>query len=1005
MGSTSNRMKFKSLPTIAVTGVVAVTLVHPASAQTPPTSAQSPPASALVQTRLFPNNLEAEAVDGFADRSPAVEVRVENPKAEPANSELALNATRGWPLDPVIPPYIAASATSFSCSIFCPEPLPGMSMRWLLFTDEGEATAHSLDPAGLTPGTWHRISFPLDPAGTTANPLEKVVLGIRAPASSRFTFYLADAELTYGDGKVYSLLSADPPMFMTGYDPSKQKPVFPPLPQRESLALGLAHEEFIKEIVRPGELPMVVDDIQRRFPGTDFIFSVLWNPRYLELADILPEMPGGFFYQMQKARTNGNYMAALDALPRTADGKKIDAFSEANATVASHPLVRTALKDEMDYAATLGVNNFLNPDYNWPWYRGIGYGEWTVKVFRENLAGEDEGLDLLPGPGGRPKELIHFHDYYEQNHGVRWTPADVGIASWSEFTPVSAGQATRGSVFDRRNYSLATALSHYEWLRQAQRFGRWAKAHGGTHEFMPNAEDVCGGVDTVYLQRLADAGNLQLEYFGSPAILRGAYRRVPMHARVARMCGKELGAALELGPWGHGQHYFSPEVGYLVAYELGALGFKHHHLDFKEAPWSVWSDPANAYHYDRYANAMSQGHGWWQARHEGAARPPARVFAVTLRSSVHYVQSGHGTTPALDSFEDELDNAHVDYEVVDTLCLPDILPEADVLFYGPPVSRRIDAERIKEWLDQGGKTLITHSYIPLSLNRGALEIRPGENLILRTVDLRRKEFTHKGSLDRRQGVGDAFVLHPAFESLYLGSDDYWHLSEPDRKPDPAMDWKPVEIGTGPPGDRPLVSELSLPNGSRIVYLHRRLKNHLHPTREDLLSPTGHESITALIERYKLPLIAKDDNTSDRATVHTFRADEYDVAVLWNIPELVDLGWRSGYGPHLLGRRYENDFDPDVRPYPIAAPGAMCGAWVPVGKGGAKYRVYAMLADRETTVEATPGGWIRLQVPDLLADQFYYAPDSPEFRAKIEELKARRKEFLLPLWSTIGSGVP
>jgi hypothetical protein len=953
-------------------------------------------ASTLVQPRLFPVNLEAKAVDAYAGRSPAVEVRVANTNAAPLNTSLALNTKRHLPLDPAIPPYIAASATSFSCAIYFPAPLPDMPMRWVVTRDDGPSTGHPLDPASLATGTWHRVTFPLDPPGTVAHPLNEIILGIKAPAEARFSFYLANAELTYGDGRVYDMLSTNPPLFMTGYDPSKREVVFPPLPRRDSLAFGTDGLRFVKQLVRTGELPLAVEDIRARFPDIDFVFSSVWLPRHLETADVIASLPEGFFFQQQKARLNGNYMAALDALPRKADGTAVDTFNS-NSTLPSHPLVRAALKDEIDFGATLGVNSFANCDYSWPWYRHVGYGPWTVAVFRETLVEADEGLELLPGPGGQSAGTIHFHDYYEQYHGLRWEPADLGIASWAEFRPVSAAAAAAGSEVERRNFSLTAALVAYDWLRQAQRFGRWAAAHGGTHDYIMNPEDIGNGGDYVYLMRLADAGIPYIEYFGSPTVMRSAYMRLPMYHRAARLSGKELGACTEIGQGGHGQNYWDPAVGYLAAYELGALGVRHYHIDWMASGWTAWTNPANAYHYDRYAGMMSQGHGWWQARQEAASRPASRVFAVSLRSVAHYIQAGVWTMAVEDSFEDALAGAHVDVEMTDTLALPEVLPGADILFYAPPVSRRIDAERLQAWLAQGGKTLITHSYIPLSLDRGTVPLRPG----VESVDFRGEEFNYKDYLDRPGQLGDDFAVHPAFATVHRGPEDYWYLAKTDRVSEPsklidwnsatppASAWEWVRIGTGLARVKPLVSELSLGNGSRLVYIHQRL--------EELPPRTLRKIVSALIERYDIPRVARRDDAAGPAIAHTFRAADAGVAVLWNERRLEDLGWYGGYGPHLLPGRGAVDFDRDAYPYPIAAPGSVCGAWVPVEQTGTTYRVYAVLADREGEVEAGSDGWLRLQVHDLLGEQFYYAPDTPEFRARIEALRDRRKKFLMPLW--------
>jgi hypothetical protein len=114
--------------------------------------------------------------------------------------------------------------------------------------------------------------------------------------------------------------------------------------------------------------------------------------------------------------------------------------------------------------------------------------------------------------------VIHFPEYYEYYHCFRPKPADLGLKNWSAYTPVSEQQAASGGDFEKRNLGAFILLYHYEWLRQAQRFGRRAKAHGGTHSYTLNPEDLGNGGDYVFLTFLADAGTPYIEYFGGPSV-------------------------------------------------------------------------------------------------------------------------------------------------------------------------------------------------------------------------------------------------------------------------------------------------------------------------------------------------------------------------------------------------------------------------------------------------------------------------------------------------------
>jgi len=97
------------------------------------------------------------------------------------------------------------------------------------------------------------------------------------------------------------------------------------------------------------------------------------------------------------------------------------------------------------------------------------------------------------------------------------------------------------------------------------------------------------------------------------------------------------------------------------------------------------------------------------------------------------------------------------------------------------------------------------------------------------------------------------------------------------------------------------------------------------------------------------------------------------------------------GRILLPDRGVNRFDPQRRPYPIMAPGARSGAWVHAPQEG-EYRVYRLLENRQETVHVGADRLLALSFDNRLAEQFYFDRDTPEFRAKIEQIRQHRERL-------------
>lgn len=918
--------------------------------------------AALVRYRIASEHLDYAILADHHGQSKVLKVHVRNSEAKPRLDTLNFASKRVRPFSPVIPPYIGLHAEKFSISLWvdAPADLAGKGIR--LETADGSGLAFSLEntPSKPGPNGWREFSWPIPDAGQLARQITGVQFTSDTPPKADTFVFIARPLLTgKGFEAGHDLLTTDAPRMIAGMASPLASSPARALPTRDALSLG--GYEIHKPEMR-ASIPALAAFIKNEFPQWDFILAPVWTPP-LSVASELPALPEGVYFQFQKARLESDYLLATDRMPRNARGEALQAFG--NAVLATDPVIQAGLKDEIDYAASLGVNNFKQVDYVWPYAGGRwGYDKASVVAYREALTGTDEGLLLLPGlPGGgrlAAGGVIRFWDYYEYYHGFRLQPADLGLADWAAYTPVSEQQAARGGDIEKRNLGAYILLYHYEWLRQAQRFGRWAKAHDGTHSYTLNPEDLGNAGDYVFLTFLADAGVPYIEYFGGPSVLRGAYHNLPFYTRAADLAGKKLGLTLEKGQSGHGQHYFDPEINYLYAYELAAAGLRNYHNEWIESDWHRMADPANAYLYDRWSNWMTGALGFTFAREAQVRRPESRVFNISVRSPGYYVSSWIWGLNQGPSFGPLLAEHHVPYQQWDRSAMPDILDEADILFYSPLSGRPRDWTLLRKWLKTPGKVLITHSNVPFNFDDGQARLAPGTaNVTYTSIDQRYSDFlTEKADFKA--------VVFPEFQSLRPLADGTW---------------SPLSGARILLGDEasPLLSSLTLHGEGRILYLHK------NPLRLD----SDERALVARTLAEQLNLPRTITASSAPVVAHRFASPHAEVLNVW--AGLDKAGFKGGYGAHLLPRRGADQFDRHNRPYPWLDQGREVFVEVPVRDAGA-YRVYAFLSGEETLVEASGQKTLRLAVKDASAEQFYYAKDGPLIREKIEDLKKHRERL-------------
>ncbi|RRJ97593.1 hypothetical protein Ga0100231_003580 [Opitutaceae bacterium TAV4] len=925
--------------------------------------------AALVRYRLSSpqQQIPFAILDSYDGQQKVLKLNLRNSSEKPALLSLAFVSTDSRiPFSPIIPPYVGLNAETFTIKLLVNSVADAEGIAFKVTREDGAQGIFRVNPADITSRKWNSLSWPFTRAGQLNARVTNIEFTRDAPPQSDCRVFLA-APLLQGKKitRPYDLLTTDAPLLTTGMDaPLATKPARG-LPTRNTLTIG---GYKIDDPAMKRRLPELLDLLRNEFPQWDLVLAPVWTPSPAVFAE-LPKLPDGVFFQVQKTRMAPDYLRAVDALPRNAKGELPPRFG--NPFLATHPLVREGMKAQIDYAASLGVNSFEQADYTWEYIGGRwGYDRASVEAYREDLRERDEGLQILPGLQGKLSAggLIHFWDYYEYYHGFRLNPRDLGLENWNDFTPVSEQAAARGGDIEKRNLAVFVMLYHYEWLRQAQRFGRWAKAHGGRHLYTLNPEDLGGGSDYVFLVRLADAGTPYIEYFGGPSILKGAYHNLPSYVKSADTAGRKFGLILEIGQTGHGQHYLSPETNYLLAFELAAAGLANYHNEWVEGgTWPALPPPPGAtgqparsatYHRDRWNSWMSGALGFTFAREQNFRRPQTRVFNISVRSPGYYVSSWIWGLNQGSSFGPLLADAHVPYQQWDRSAMPEILDEADVIFYNPPVGGRVqDWKALREWLKTPGRTLVLHSNIPFIFDNGQARLAPNvENVSYTGIDQRYTDFLIEKT-DYQS------VLFSELKTIRARNGGHWS----------AIPGAEILLGDK---NQPLLSRLSLTGGGDILYLHRN--------PHELKDKERRKIVDTLVNRLKLPRSVV--SSSAPVMAHHFSGPDLEVLNVWT--GLALPGFKVGYGPHLMPLRGPKEFEADKRPYPTLLPETDLTVETPVAEAG-EYRVFEFISGKEFSAKPSSAKTLTLRVNGISAGQFFFAKDSPRIREIITRLREQR----------------
>lgn len=661
----------------------------------------------LRQWRLRAEGLDWRLRRVFAGRDYVLSLAYPSAGAKPSASggTLYLNDyDLRLPLGAWIPPSVGVKARAVAFAVR-PERLAGGARAWVQLRQakwlagDGFLKRTPIALAELEAGAWTSVTVPVGLVpGNRLCDIAFVVQGAAADAAC--AFHVADVRVLGADGSSYEAVNARPPSHLEGIDVAAEVPrSFRALPSRRLVQLGIG---TWPTLVGRDELGRVGAWGERYCPEFDVVLSVAGSPEPA-LRDLHALLPDNVYLQFQKAQHGRAYPALFDALPRNERGEPQD-FSF-NSTIATHPMIRRALDEQLVHFATLGFNNFQVYDYVWLYKGGLwGYDPASVAAYREDLLGLGERLVLTDG------RTLSFVDYYRAYHGVVPRPEDFGLAGWSAYAPEPEAVYRAGGAGGARRFELFAMLRNYEWLLQAQRWNDRAAAYGGRSDYLLNGEGWVNGNDHLFLLKLKNTGIVSPEYFSStPKKLEAYSHRLGLFVREARRRGKRFGMTVETSRGGGcSQPYWSPRTAFAVCYALAGLGLDSFEYDHVPA-CSIWRpETYRRYHpdvTDAYARATERHllgnlRGYRRATLDGAARPDVTSVLVLGRRPV----SREAETV---DWAATLDRLGYDYAVTDVIELPDVLDGARVVFAGDEARRPGTRERLAAWQARGGgRTLL-----------------------------------------------------------------------------------------------------------------------------------------------------------------------------------------------------------------------------------------------------------------------------------------------------------
>lgn len=385
------------------------------------------------------------------------------------------------------------------------------------------------------------------------------------------------------------------------------------------------------------------DTVRKYVPNVGLALNIPKPELIADAADYYRENDVPIFIQRFGDPDLYTYYDKMDAWERNWDGTKADSTASKNgvrlagaghAAAITHSAKHDWAERMMRSAARNGLGGFGFIDLVWFYSFGVGravFNPETIANFRKDLKGEDEGL-MLEFNSDEPR-LWHFEDYAKYYIGAMLEPADLGLGSWDEYTPISQAEFLKNPDKDYTQWDLLVSmLMSYEYLRYAQHIANVGDEEGGTSQILPNPEDAGNAVDGLFLHSISGLDLFTDEFFRDPWYLDGCYYRYDyLMSQKSDSCSS--GIVLECGTGGNQGTYYDIPIAYLIAYEVGAAtDTTHVEVDFfvqNQAP--IEKNAENWKFKDRYQCGMSYAMGWNAAQEDNLKKVDADFVAVSSR--------------------------------------------------------------------------------------------------------------------------------------------------------------------------------------------------------------------------------------------------------------------------------------------------------------------------------------------------------------------------------------
>lgn len=414
------------------------------------------------------------------------------------------------------------------------------------------------------------------------------------------------------------------------------------------------------------------------------------------------------------------------------------------------------------------------------------------------------------------------------------------------------------------------------------------------------------------------------------------------------------------------------------------------------------TDPTNKYHYDRFLTWLSGAYGYDRSIKDITNHPKTDVFSISIRSVTHYMDAWVTNIKQMDSMAQYLRNVYVNFEQTDQVCYLDILKEARVIFYTAPYIKSRMTNDINHWISAGNHTLITHSYIPFSKDRGAVtdfidnlsepidsgKIMEPVKIFLGTgkrdtemVMYRGEMYSYEDYLDPvRNAVSGTseltgfkrvkYDIHSqsgeirsndatfsAINSQHLDIQRYFDL--------PLNGKTLVAID-----NKPLITELHF-GSSKIIYLHCR--------PSDMPINIADAIADGLAKYAALPQMATKG--SGKYYLHRYELNNgAQAVVVWDRKALASFGPEcGGYTPNMDKLRIK-----------YSVPEALIDTTVQLGEPG-KYILYSYLNGSTQNIDS-PDGNIDLKADGVSGELFYIIPDDTNTANILADITASRKKL-------------